>query len=313
MFENKLNKEFKRVIVTGASGFIGGALVKEFINQKIEVIAIDRKRNKEFNCKQLSLDLKKSGNLDNLIKSNTIIFHFSADANVSKSVENPISNFEDNVISTIQILESARKHKAALIFPSTAAVFDPGNNLPLLENSIIKPTSPYGASKIACEAYCYSYFRSYGLDVKIARLFNVYGEGMKRFAIFDIINKLLINKNNINILGDGTQIRDYLHIDDVIRGLILIANKGDSGEDYNLASGIPVNIIELTKKISDLLNIENLNINIVNKSFKGDINKWFADVNKIKKLGFEQKVNLIDGLTRTINYISKFNNSAEKN
>ena len=153
---------------------------------------------------------------------------------------NPRRDFENTFRGVFEVLEAARQANCRVIFPSTASIFDASNSLPLQERAFPRPTSPYAAGKLGGEAYCHAYHRSFGLDVRIARLFSVYGAGMYRFAIHDIIRKIQANPKEIQILGDGNQIRDYLYVDDAVRGLEMIATEAEPGEEYNLASGIPV-------------------------------------------------------------------------
>ncbi len=295
----------KRAVVTGSSGFIGKALVEKLINLGADVIAIDRNEVLGSKYSSYKFNLQEKGVLDKFLTKDTVLFHLAANANVQGSVLEPRLNFEDNIYSLIEVLESARKFGCRIIFPSTASIYDPSNILPLKETAYVKPTSPYAASKVAGEAYCYSYFRSYGLDIRIARMFSVYGYGMSRFAIHDIIKKIQNNKNEIEILGDGTQIRDYLYIDDVITGLLLIAQKGSPGEDYNLASGIPIKLLDLTLLIAELMGNPSIKIKLTGKSFEGDVLKWYADNSKIKNIGFHQKISINQGLLKTIEWLKK--------
>jgi nucleoside-diphosphate-sugar epimerase len=173
----------------------------------------------------------------------------------------------------------------------------------LSEKSYVKPSSPYAAAKAAGEAYCSAYHRCYDLDVRIARMFNVYGIGMTRFAIHDIICKINKNPKEISILGDGLQVRDYLYISDAVEGLLNIASKGKAGEDYNLSSGKPIKIFDLTKRISEIMGFPDIKIVPTGKSFPGDVPRWYADITKIKKIGFKQKMPFDDGLKATVKWI----------
>ena len=159
-----------------------------------------------------------------------------------------------------EVLEAARHAGSRVVFPSTASIFDASNALPLSERAFPRPTSPYAAGKLGGEAYCHAYHRSYGVDVRIARLFSVYGIGMFRFAIHDIVRKIQQDHDDLVILGDGTQVRDYLFIDDAVRGLTMVATEGASGEEYNVASGAPVRLLELARLIAELMGYPNIRI-----------------------------------------------------
>lgn len=299
------NTYIKKAVVTGAGGFIGKALVKYLLDNGIQVTAIDKYELKDSRCKMVVADIVTRGALDGFIDDNTTVFHLAARANVADSVNDPRGDFENTLCGHIEVLESVRKARAHLIFPSTASIYDTSNALPLNEKAYVKPTSPYAAAKAAGEAYCAAYHRSYGLGIKIARMFNVYGVGMNRFAIHDLIRKMQKNEREINILGDGNQIRDYLYIDDAVRGLVLIATNGSAGEDYNLASGIAVKLIDLAHQIALLMELPNIKIIPTGKSFPGDVPKWYADISKIEEIGFSPQISLEEGLLKTINWLNQ--------
>src|SRR5207302_622365 len=149
----------------------------------------------------------------------------------------------------------------------------------------------------------YAYHRSYAIDVRVARMFSVYGEGMYRFAIHDIVRKIQADPREVVVLGDGTQVRDYLHVDDALRGLTRIATHGAPGEDYNLASGTPTTILELTRSIATLMGCPDIRIVFTGQSFAGDTPRWYADISKIRSIGFEPEVGLEAGLRRTIPWL----------
>jgi nucleoside-diphosphate-sugar epimerase len=163
----------------------------------------------------------------------------------------------------------------------------------------VRPTSPYAAAKVAIEAYCHAYYRSFGVDARIVRLFSVYGPGMHRFAIHDLIRKVAQSDTELSLLGDGEQVRDYLYIDDAVEAIILVARKGDPGEDYNVASGEPTRLRDLAESIAKLLDKPQLRIAPTGVSFPGDTPRWFANIEKIRSIGFRQTVPLDEGLRRT--------------
>ncbi len=295
--------KISKALVTGANGFIGRSLVKYLVRNSTKVIAVDRYALSGMNCTKIFLDVTQKGVLDEYLDEETIVFHLAARTNVAESVKDPRGDFVSSFQSLFEVIESSRKANCQVIFPSSASICDIFNGLPLTERSFIKPVSPYSAAKMACEGFCHAYHQSYGLNVKIARLFSVYGPGMFQFAIHDMVRKIQDNPKKLEILGDGTQIRDYLYIEDAVKGLIIIAAYGKSGEVYNLASGIPVNILDLAKKIATLMKYKNIKIKTTGKSFPGDVLKWYGDISKIKTIGFSPSISLDDGLIKTINWL----------
>jgi len=292
-------------VVTGSSGFIGRALVDKLKKLCIDVVSIDVIPRGVNDTETKIIDISKPGVLDTYLTSNTVIFHMAAKASVVDSVSDPKDDFNNTLYGIFQILETAKKFNCKVIFPSTASIFDANDKLPVTEKSYVKPSSPYGAAKVAGEAYCFVYHNCYGLDVRIARMFSVYGVGMDRFAIFDFIKKIYSNNKEITILGDGEQIRDYLYINDAVNGLIKIATDGEPGEDYNLASGQQVVLYDLAKKIADIMGFEDIKIYTSGESFPGDVPRWYANINKIEKIGFRAKVSLDNGLKKTIDWMRK--------
>jgi UDP-glucose 4-epimerase len=293
-----------KAVVTGASGFIGSALTRHLAAAGWSVVGVDRVRRGDGVYPFIAADVARAGSLDGLLDRETTVFHMAASADVAKSVADPRGDFDNTFRGVFEVLEAARHANSRVVFPSTASIFDSSNVLPLPERAFPRPSSPYAAGKLGGEAYCHAYYRCYGLDVRIARLFSVYGVGMFRFAIHDIVRKMQSDSSKVTILGDGTQVRDYLFIDDAVRGLELIATAGAAGEEYNLASGVPVTLLDLTKKIAVAMGCPDIVVETTGKSFAGDTPRWYADVTKIRSLGFEPRVNLDTGLRRTIEWLS---------
>jgi UDP-glucose 4-epimerase len=292
-----------RAVVTGASGFIGSALVRYLRAAGWDVLAVDRKPFADPDQPSRLADVAQQGALTGLLDERTVIFHMAASADVAASVANPRHDFDNTFRGVFEVLEAARHAGSRVVFPSTASIFDASNTLPLSERAFPRPTSPYAAGKLGGEAYCHAYHRSYGVDVRIARLFSVYGIGMFRFAIHDIVRKIQQNHDELALLGDGTQVRDYLFIDDAVRGLAMVGFDGVAGEEYNVASGKPVRLLDLARTIAEIMGYPNIRVHPTGTSFPGDTPRWYADISKVRRLGFEPSVDLRTGLERTIAWL----------
>jgi len=299
-----MHESRRRAVVTGASGFIGSALVRYLSADGWEVVSVDRKPSADGNQPARLADVAQEGALAGLLDAHTVIFHMAASADVAASVANPRHDFDNTFRGVFEVLEAARHAGSRVVFPSTASIFDASNALPLSERAFPRPTSPYAAGKLGGEAYCHAYHRSYGVDVRIARLFSVYGVGMFRFAIHDIVRKIQQDHEGLAILGDGMQVRDYLFIDDAVRGLTMVATEGASGEEYNVASGEPVRLLDLARLIGELMGYPHIRITPTGRSFPGDTARWYADISKVRGLGFEPRVDLRTGLERTIAWLA---------
>ena len=288
------------IIVTGASGFIGQALARRLADAGQAVLAVDRNPCTIANVVSVQLDVAARGALLAHVDEGTTIYHLAASADVAASVRDPRHDLTHTFAAMFEVLEAARARGCRVIFPSTASVFDVGEPLPLAERAFPRPTSPYAAAKLSGEAYCYAYHRSYGVDVRVARLFSVYGVGMRRFAIHDLIRKIQRNPHELEVLGDGMQVRDYLYIDDAVEGLMTVAARGRAGEDYNVASGRPVRLLDLARAIAVEMGLPAIRLVPTGKTFAGDTPRWFGDVSKMRALGFVPAVPLEEGLRRTI-------------
>jgi nucleoside-diphosphate-sugar epimerase len=288
----------RRAVVTGGSGFIGSALVRHLRVEEWDVVAVDRKPFLDADQPARLADVAQEGALAGLLDEGTVVFHMAASADVAASVANPRHDFDNTFRGVFEVLEAARHAGSRVVFPSTASIFDSSNTLPLSERAFPRPTSPYAAGKLGGEAYCHAYHRSYGVDVR------VYGVGMFRFAIHDIVRKIQQNHEELTILGDGLQVRDYLFIDDAVRGLTLVATDGSSGEEYNVASGEPVRLLDLARLIAELMGYPDIRIRPTGRSFAGDTARWYADIAKVRGLGFEPRVDLRRGLERTIAWLA---------
>jgi UDP-glucose 4-epimerase len=292
-------------VVTGANGFIGRNLVAHLAASGWTVLAVDKVPCQGVAADSVVLDVRTPGGLAPLLDAETALFHLAACADIRFSVQHPREDFDNNVRGLFETLEAARQRSSRVVFASTASVFSHDNPLPWVETGLPRPMSPYAAGKLAGEAYCYAYHRCYGVDVRVARLFNVYGVGMIRFAIYDLIRKVQADPTRLEILGDGNQVRDFLYVEDAVRGLETIAVRGRSGEDYNLASGVPVRLLDLAVTVATLMGHPSITLAPTGRSFPGDTPRWYADISKIRELGFEPRISLEEGVRHTIDWLMR--------
>jgi UDP-glucose 4-epimerase len=293
-----------RAIVTGAAGFIGQALVASLTRDGTDVVAVDVNPCPIDGARTVVADVGVPGILRPWIRADSVIYHLAAIASVPQSVAEPRVDFDNTMRPVFEVLEVARDRGARVVFPSTASVFDPSNSLPIGERGWVRPTSPYGAAKIAGEAYCFAYHRSFGVDARVVRFFSLYGPGLRRLAVYDLIRKVQAGSDRIDLLGDGRQVRDYLFIDDAVAGLRLVADCGAPGEDYNVASGEPVTLLDLARHIAAMLGRSSVPIVPTGRSFPGDTPRWYADTTKVAALGFRPQVCLEEGLRRTVAWVN---------
>jgi UDP-glucose 4-epimerase len=294
-------KAWSRAVVTGADGFIGSHLVRQLQRAGKEVVAFGGYRTGT-----PGRDLCEPGMLDRHLDDRTFVFHLAGTSDVRRSVDTPIDDFRANVVASLNVLESVRKVAASMLFTSTASVYDRNSPLPLSESAMVRPSSPYAAAKAAIEAYCSSYVRSFALEIRVARLFSVYGPGMRRFAIYDFYRRINQNPTGLSIRGDGGQTRDYLFVDDAARILLGLASFGQTGEIYNVASGVPRQINDVARAVAIAMGLPDCRILPDRVHSAAELDRMEADVAKLRKLGLlEDLISFEEGLDRTIAWLEK--------
>ena len=295
----------KKILITGATGFIGNYLTPE-LTKNHKIIGISKNKIKSSkNFISSSADITKS-NLK--IKNQfTDIIHMAAYSDVNYCNLNPIKCYELNVKSTQRMLEIARKKDSKFLFISSSHAYGNLIKQPISENALCNPSTHYASSKRMSEILCETYSKTYGLDIQIARIFSVYGpKSSKSNLIFNIINQM-INNSKI-ILGNTSPKRDFIFINDVITGLIKIINSKKRGfEIYNIGSGKSISVENLVKNCFIVSNKKLKIVSSKEKKRKNEIMNIQANISKMKKeFNWETKISLKKGLEITYNhYISK--------
>jgi len=282
------------IFVTGGAGFIGTHLCKKLTSlHKVTVYDNFSNSNKENfpamdNTTLIVGDILDNSKLLDSMKNHDIVIHLAAKTDVVDSVHNPDNTFQTNVRGTQNVLDSCKSnHVSKIIVTSSAAVY-PNSNDPVDEASTTESLSPYGQSKLDMEKIT----AESKINYTILRLFNVYGDGQTTGVIANF-RKNISENNPLTIFGDGKAIRDFIHVDDVIDGIILsiISTSGI----YNIASGTGTSISNLAKL---LIPLSEKNSEIIYKSTRtGEIIYSVANIAKSQKeLGFYPKISLDIGL-----------------
>ncbi len=292
-----------KIIITGSSGTIGTELFLQLLKKGFDVVGVDKNPNRwfeELNKKTIVANLLSKEEMKKLpIEDIDMIVHLAANARVYNSVIDP-NIAKENINTVFNILEFARKHDISrLLFASSRETYGESSE-PKKEDEvrIEKCESPYTASKIAGEALVHAYAKCYGLDFVIVRYSNVYG----KYDTSDrLIPKFLINASKgkeLKVYGENKTL-DFTYIDDAVNGTIKSIEKFDEvkGNVFNIASGKGVKIIELAKKIKDLLNSQSQII--VEPNREGEIEFFVANIDKAKKLlGYEPRYSIDEGLKK---------------
>ncbi|MCU0666226.1 MAG: GDP-mannose 4,6-dehydratase [Candidatus Omnitrophica bacterium] len=311
----------KPVLVTGHEGFLGANLCKRLLELDAKVIGLDIDTNRSVRLldqqqyKKIvtySGDVRDSKLIDKIIRERRIriIFHLAAEAIVSCGLKNPTQTFSSNVEGTWKLLESARRKTGieAIVVASSDKAYGSHNKLPYQEDAALLAEHPYDVSKACADMIAKSYAATFNLPVAITRSGNIYGPGDLNFSrlIPDAFRCLVLGRNLV-IRSDGKFIRDYIHVDDVVGGYIMIAQcmrgKKLKGEAFNFSNQKPLSVFELLNLVYRVTG-KKLQINILNKA-KYEIKKQYLNSSKAMKiLHWRPKVLLKDGLSSTYGWYS---------
>lgn len=314
--------EKRNVLITGASGFVGSWISKELINKNGNVVALvkDIKPGSLLNSKEISSKLKAviDGDVRNYELVEDIFnkyeidtcFHLAAQAIVGVANKSPILTFESNIQGTWNILEIARVSKSLkiIVVASSDKAYGTHEELPYTEENCLLGLHPYDASKACADILARTYANTYGLPVTVTRFANIYGGGDLNFSriVPDTIKSVLLNKNPI-IRSDGTPIRDYIYIKDVVNGYLTLAEQTEKenikGQAFNFGTGKPISVLDLVNKIIKISG-KSLKPEILGKGkLKGEIDKQYLSSEKAKKLlKWKAKYDLDVGLKETIEW-----------
>ena len=308
----------KRILVTGAAGFIGSNLADSLLEKGAEVIGMDNLFNgrienleEAFKNKRFEFfkgDIRDLNFMLDIVKDIDIIYHLAAFTSVPQSVKMPENCNDVNVNGVLNVLNAARRMNVKkIIYASSSSVYGDTPTLPKREDMCRLPISPYGVAKLACEAYMQVYHQVYGLKTISLRYFNVFGPRQKDSTYSGVIAIWLgniIRDEDLTIFGDGNNSRDFTYIKDVIQANLLAAKQDVPGEIFNIGAGSPINLTELAKLILKITKKENLKI-IYTEPRPGDIIHSYADISKAKMmLKFEPSYNQEQGLKEYFNWYS---------
>lgn len=306
-----------RAIITGVAGFIGSILCERLLGDGWEVVGVDcfrdyydpsiKRRNLEACLKNerftfIEEDLSLSS--FTFLKEGDYVFHLAAQPGVRKSWGREFDYYiRDNILATQRLLERLREIRITkLIFASSSSVYGQSNNFPLKEDSITRPFSPYGVTKLAAENLAILYSGNYGVPAVSLRFFTVFGRRQRPDMAFHKAMKAALLGEEFPMYGDGSQVRDFTHVDDTVQGIILAADRGKPGEIYNLGSSREITLAEALKMIEKIagrkIKIKRLDV------ARGDVRKTLASIEKAHKdLGYEPKKSMEEGIEEEWNWI----------
>lgn len=317
----------KVVLVAGGAGFIGSNLVKELVINGNTVIIADnfslgtRKNlsflNEEKSQYILNVDLSNSKETNKVFNfalkhfsSLDSVWHMAANSDISAGVSNSHIDLKDTFLTTFSLLEACDKFNVKEFnFASSSAVYGDWGSAALSETlGPLRPISNYGAMKLASEAQICAARESFLSVANIFRFPNVVGSPATHGVIFDLINKLLKNKSSLEVLGDGSQKKSYLHVTELLSAMIYISNQHLNDDHANIVNigcddeGILVS--EIAKIIVDIVSPEaEIKFGNSSKGWVGDVPKFHYDISKLRYLGWKPKLNSYEAVNKAANEI----------
>ena len=324
---------FVNWLITGGCGFIGTALIRSLKEEGGHAVRVvdnlsvgtredlaaagdfDEVSSEELgpivSGEQVELvagDIKDDDLALRAARGADVIVHFAANTGVMPSVEDPRGDCMSNVVGTLNYLEAARLGGVGrFVFASSGGTVIGEAEPPIHEEMVAHPVAPYGASKLAGEGYCSAYFQTFGIETVTLRFGNVYGplSGHKNSVVARFI-KRAVEGEVLEIYGDGTQTRDFIYVEDLIRAVRLSATVEDvGGEVFQIATSAETTVQELTDRLLPALAAAGLEDIEVRKTAarRGEVRRNYADTSKARRmLGWKAEVGLDEGLKRTVDW-----------
>lgn len=293
-----------KILIIGGGGFIGSHAITYFERQGHDVYAVDiipSAHQKSFCIQQIS-------DCEPIFADHQfeVCINASGLANVQVSFQAPLLDFELNVQNVYTLLHLIKKYNASCKFInfSSAAVYGNPKELPIREDSIVKPLSPYGAHKHYSELICSEFYDFFGIATCSLRVFSAYGVGLKKQLFWDMYHKFNTSKQ-IELFGTGQETRDFIHIDDLLFATDCIIQRANfNGEVINIANGTQVSIEQVSNIFATFF--DDPKIITFNKQVKqGDPLYWVADISLLKSLGYSPKIEIFNGLAQYYEWVSK--------
>jgi UDP-glucose 4-epimerase len=312
-----------RAFVTGGAGFIGSAVSKALVREGWDVTIFDNMSSETKddlsppllpNNDSLRIiigDCTQPDKVKEAILDCDVVFHFAANPEVRMELNSPVDCFKQNVYATHNVLEAFRNSKAkTFVFASTSTVYGDAKTLPTPEDyAPLEPISIYGASKLAGEAMVSSYCHTFDRHGIILRLANVVGPRSKHGVVSEFVAMLTKHPEELQILGDGTQTKSYIHIDDCVDAIMTTIERGeDPVEVFNIGSEDRVMVKDLGNAVARAMGLSNVRFKVNGgfgdgRGWVGDVKTMHLDVTRLKSIGWAPKLNSRGAIELTVKQI----------
>jgi UDP-glucuronate 4-epimerase len=309
-----------KVIVTGAAGFIGSHLAERFLHDGWSVVGVDSfddfydpavKRGNLVECLKserfvlFEADIRDAAAMAKAISDDTdVIVHLAARAGVRPSIAQPALYADVNINGTVVLLETAR-HRGVpkFVFASSSSVYGNNRKVPFSEDDNVDfPISPYAATKKAGELICHTYHHLYDIAITCLRFFTVYGPRQRPDLAIHKFARLIAAGRPIPIYGDGSMMRDFTYIDDIIQGVTAAVDRCAGYHIYNLGESQPISVNDLVAELERALGAEA--IRDYQPVQPGDVDRTFADVARAEaELGYRRTTDIRTGLRRFVQWL----------
>jgi len=311
-----------KALITGAAGFIGSHLSERLLADGWDVVGIDnfddfydpqiKRRNisdclKNNNFQLIEADIRDGQAMDKAAGEDVrIIVHLAAMAGVRPSIAQPLLYADVNVNGTMVLLELAKKHRIdKFIFGSSSSVYGNNEKVPFSEvDSVDSPISPYAATKKAGELICHTYHHLYGTSITCLRFFTVYGPRQRPDLAIHKFAKLIEQDKPIPVYGDGSMMRDFTYIDDIINGIVSAMGRCDGFNIYNLGESEPITVNDLIAEIEKALGKKA--VREYQPPQPGDVERTYADITKAaENLAYKPSTSIHAGLKQFVAWLRK--------
>ncbi len=301
-----------KVLVTGGAGFIGSHLVDALMDHGDDVVVLDNLSSGRLDNLRQSLekpkfkfvkgDLKSFEGWKEALDGVTLVYHFAANPEVRVGEVEPFLHFQENLVATFKLLEALRRSPATknIVFASTSTVYGEASQQPTPEDyGPLLPISTYGASKLGCEVLLSSYAYTHGMRALILRLGNCVGSRARHGVLVDFIRKLRADPKALEILGDGTQKKSYVHIEDCVNATLLAKDHLLTSQQhvdlYNLSSSDQISVMRIAEIAAEEMGLRGVKMNFTGgvdggRGWFGDVKLMHLSIEKLRKLGWTPKL-----------------------
>jgi UDP-glucose 4-epimerase len=310
----------KKYFIVGGAGFIGSHLVRHLLTKENDIYVtiydnfssgkmwhLDEVKHLE-NFKIIKSDIKKLDKLKSSMSGHDIVYHFASNPDISKATTQPDIDFWEGTYLTNNVLEAMRVNDIKnLLYASGSGVYGDTGYIETDEDySPLLPISTYGASKLACESLISSYCFMFDMNAAAFRFANVVGPNQTHGVGYDFVKKLLSDSSKLEILGDGTQSKSYIYVDDIISAIRLIGKKYLNKFSYfNVATLDYISVKEIADIVVNLLKLNNVKFNFTggDRGWKGDVPIVRLKSEKIRNLGWKNGYKTFEAIEKSVSSI----------